>query len=288
MLQKFNKSTSRYSPPIIGLFTLAQVAFLGFVDHVTGYEISFSVFYLLPIAIAAWYNGRLWGLFISIASAGAWGLVEYLADLPFSEPWILYWNSFVRLGFFLIVAWLLAELKVNLRRQQHLARTDTLTGLLNRPGFLEHATAMVALAERHNHATTIGFADLDGFKRVNDTLGHAQGDNVLQLVASLLEGLGRGSDISARFGGDEFAILLPETGLAGAQNFFEKFHRLAEDELHQRGFTTIGVSIGAIVFEDGPPDLSEALRLADDLMYRAKEPGSGGVVIETAVCPKAG
>jgi diguanylate cyclase (GGDEF)-like protein len=285
VLRVLNRSFAAQAEWLIGAVTLLLVLFLSFVDHVTGYEISFSIFYLLPISIAVWYGSRPMGYAISAASAVAWAVVEHTSALAYSQGWILYWNSGVRLAFFLVVGWLLAELKGNLRRHQHLASTDNLTGLLNRTGFIERAGPIMAAATRHGHPTTIGFADLNGFKQVNDTLGHASGDAVLELIGSLLTRTRRSSDIAARYGGDEFVVLLPHTGLEGARRFFDKFRRAAEGEIRDGGWTGLSVSIGAIVFERGPPDLIESLRIADHLMYRAKGAGSDGagrIIIESA------
>lgn len=285
MLRLLNSAFARQAEWLIAAFTLLLVAFLGLIDHVTGFEISFSIFYLLPISIGVWYGSRRLGYLISLVSAVVWATVEHASALRYSEAWILYWNTGVRLAFFFVVGWLLAELRANLRRQQHLASTDALTGLLNRTGFIERAGPLMAAAARHGHATTIGFADLNGFKQINDTLGHAQGDAVLEKVGSLLNYVRRGSDVAARYGGDEFVVLLPYTGLDGARNFFEKFRRAAEKELQEGGINGLSVSIGAVVFEKGPPDLIEALRLADSLMYRAKGTGGNGtgrIIIESA------
>lgn len=285
MLRGLNRSFAEQAGWLIGAFTLLLALFLGFVDHITGYEISFSIFYLLPISIAVWYGGRPMGYAISTVSAVVWAVVEHASALPYSQQWILYWNSGSRLAFFLVVAWLLAELSANLRRHQHLASTDNLTGLLNRTGFVERAGPVMTAATRHAHPTTIGFADLNGFKQVNDTLGHAGGDAVLELIGSLLTRARRGSDITARYGGDEFVVLLPHTGLDGARQFFDKFRRAAESEIREGGWTGLSVSIGAAVFEQGPPDLIESLRIADRLMYRAKAAGGDGagrIVIEAA------
>ena len=261
---------------------LLVLALLGAIDYLTGPEISFSIFYLVPISAAVWYGSRRIGYFISVMAAIVWAIVEHVSALDYSQEWILYWNSAVRLAFFLVVGWLLSELQTNLRRQQHLASTDSLTGLLNRTGFIERAAPVMAAATRHGHPTTIGFADLDGFKQVNDTLGHVEGDAVLERVGALLIGARRGSDIAARYGGDEFVILLPHTGLQGARRFFDKFRRAAEVELRDGGRTGLSISIGAVVFERGPPDLIEALRIADGLMYRAKAGNDDGrIVIES-------
>lgn len=285
MLRFVNRTFAGWPESLIGAFTLCLVALVGFVDYVTGHEISFSIFFLFPISIAVWYGSRVMGYVVSLASAVAWAVVEHISVLTYSREWILYWNSGVRLGFFLIVSLLLAEFQNNLRRQQHLASTDGLTGLLNRTGFIEHAGPIMAAATRYGHPTTIGFADLNGFKRINDTLGHAEGDAALEWLGSLLIRSRRGSDIAARYGGDEFVVLLPHTGLDGARQFFDKFCDAAESEIRDGGWTGLSVSIGAVVFEQGPPDLIAALRIADGLMYRAKgasEAGEGRIIIESA------
>lgn len=290
MLRFLNRAFAGQAGWLVGSSTLLLVAFLGFIDYATGHEISFSIFFLLPISIAVWYGSRQMGYLVSIVSATVWAVVEHASPLTYSEKWILYWNSGVRLAFFLVVGWLLAELRANLRRQQHLASTDNLTGLLNRTGFIDRAGPVMAAATRHGHPATIGFADLNGFKQVNDSLGHATGDAVLERVGSLLIGTCRGSDIAARYGGDEFVVLLPHTGLDGARQFFDKFRRAAEGAFRDGGWTGLSVSIGAVVFERGPPDLIEALRIADGLMYRAKEAGGDGagrIIIEAAASSRS-
>jgi diguanylate cyclase (GGDEF)-like protein len=264
----------------VGTLAAMLIVLLGAIDQLTGYQLSFSVFYLAPISIAAWYGSRAMGYAASTMSAATWLVVEKISAVPYSEPWIVYWNTGVRFLFFIIVAWLVAELNVTLRRHQQLARTDQLTGLLNRAGFIDHAGPVVAAASRYGHPTSLAYIDLDGFKSINDNMGHAQGDEVLKLVGQRLLTASRGSDIVARLGGDEFAVLLPNTDLAGARAYFGKLHDLLNEETRQRGWQALGFSIGAIVFDKGPPRLGDALRLADDLMYRAKK--SAGILVEAA------
>lgn len=263
------------------LWCLLQILFFGVVDGLTGYELSFSVFYLVPVSIAAWYAAGATTYGIALLATGMWLAVEYSTDHTYSAEWILYWNSAVRLMLFVVVAFLIRQLRSHIELQQKLARTDDLTGLLNRVGFMELSEALANSAARYDLSLVIGFIDLDGFKKVNDTLGHHQGDEVLKTVGATLKQMTRESDISARLGGDEFAVLLPNTDLDGARVYFGKLHHELLEAMHRHGGSDIGVSIGAVVFETGPPPLTEALKLADDLMYQAKKSGRTSVLVET-------
>jgi len=280
MLRRFNSLLADQAAPVVGCLAFALTVLLAGIDHLTGYELSISVFYLIPISIAAWYGNRLMGYIVSGLSAGTWMLVE--ATTPYSQGWILFWNSGVRLIAFVVVAYLIAELRRQLQRQQQLARTDNLTGLLNRAGFFERAQVAANAASRYGYAIAIAYIDLDGFKNINDTLGHLQGDEALRTVGGILGGSSRDSDVVARIGGDEFVVLLPDTTLAGAHAYFDKLHLELRREIKVNGWSTLDLSIGAVVYETAPDDLFDALRAADNLMYRAKRSGRTAVVVEGA------
>lgn len=262
------------------LWCLVLVAVLGAIDAMTGPELSFSVFYLVPVSLAAWYGNRRLTFTIATLSTLVWLGIEHATSGPYSHQWILFWNGAVRMMFFFIVALLFRQLRSHVEAQQKLARTDGLTGLLNRAGFIERSEPLVNSAARYKLSLVIGFIDLDGFKNVNDTLGHSRGDEILRTVGSALRNLTRESDIAGRLGGDEFAVLLPNTKLEGADAFFAKLHDELVNDMRSHGDSGLGVSIGAIVFEEGPPHLEDALRSADQLMYRAKKSGDRSVIVE--------
>jgi diguanylate cyclase (GGDEF)-like protein len=282
MLRRFNSFLTDQPASTAGCLAFFLILLLGAIDHLTGYELSVSVFYLIPISIAVWYGNRHLGYIMSGLSASTWMIVEQTTAYPYSQQWILVWNGAVRLLFFIVVAYLIAELKSQLRRLQLLARTDNLTGLLNRSGFFERADIVVNAASRYGYAIAIAFIDLDGFKKINDTLGHSQGDHALKTVGSLLGRWSRESDVVARLGGDEFVLLLPDTSLPGANAYFDKLHFQLQQEIREQGWSSLGLSIGAVVFETAPADISDALRLADSLMYRTKRTGRSGVIVEAA------
>ncbi len=261
------------------LWCLLQTLVFGAADWLTGYELAFAVFYLVPVSVAAWYSTGITTYGIALLAAAMWLGAEYATDHTYSAPWILYWNSAVRLMFFVVVAFLLRKLHSHVDVQQRMARTDDLTGLLNRAGFMEIAEMLGAAAARYELSLVIAVIDLDGFKKVNDTLGHDQGDEVLKAVGTTLRESTRESDVSARLGGDEFALLLPNTDLAGARAYFGKLHPKLLDNIRRYGGADLGVSIGAVAFDRGPPPLPEALKLADALMYRAKS-GRMSVLVE--------
>ncbi|MCX7935486.1 MAG: GGDEF domain-containing protein, partial [Planctomycetota bacterium] len=103
------------------------IAVLGIIDHLTGYEIAFSIFYLVPVAVTAWIDGRAAGIAISLVSSAVWLLTDLTAGHEYSQPWIPFWNMGVRMGFFAIVAIILARLRAALERERDLARIDGLT-----------------------------------------------------------------------------------------------------------------------------------------------------------------
>jgi diguanylate cyclase (GGDEF)-like protein len=183
VLTIIDRFLSKRSGNQIVLCALLLVACFAFMDLVTGYELSFSVFYTIPIGLVSWYVG-------------------------------------VRFTYFIIILSLIDRLRLVLESQVGLAHLDGLTGILNSRGFREESDAPFRLAVRHARPVTLGYLDLDGFKRINDNFGHGVGDLVSSAIATTLQAHLRGSDRCARVGGDEFAILLPETGMEGGQVFF--------------------------------------------------------------------
>jgi diguanylate cyclase (GGDEF)-like protein len=159
----------------------------------------------------------------------------------------------------------------------HLAFHDPLTGLPNRALFVDRVTQALARSERKPQTTAVLFADLDNFKAVNDSLGHAAGDELLIVIASRLRESLRPSDSAARFGGDEFAILLEDIG--SEERVMNACERImvslgARVEIHG---TTIdpGASIGVALSRDAACSADGLLRDADLAMYAAKAAGKG-------------
>ena len=159
------------------------------------------------------------------------------------------------------------------------ARTDALTGLLNRRGFETQMAFAVALARRSSRPLSLITVDVDHFKRVNDTYGHEAGDEVLRRLARTLESRLRGSDVAARLGGEEFVALLPDTDLNGAQSIAQALvTAMAEQQDPVVG--TITISAGVATMRGAEDNGAAMLRRGDAALYEAKGQGRNRVCVE--------
>jgi diguanylate cyclase (GGDEF)-like protein/PAS domain S-box-containing protein len=171
------------------------------------------------------------------------------------------------------------------RELGYLVEHDSLTGLLNRGGFVRELTQHMAEARRYGDGGCILFFDLDDFKGVNDTLGHHMGDEVISAVARIVLERLRETDVFARLGGDEFAVLLPHAGTNEAQTVAAKLLGAIEDECATvvGGVRRITVSIGITAFDlCGSQTAEDILGDADVAMYAAKESGKNRAIFSNA------
>ena len=172
------------------------------------------------------------------------------------------------------------ELEAAMRLAEERASTDSLTGLRNRGAFFEHAHAIHEQAARSGRGYAFIMIDIDRFKAINDRYGHAAGDEALKLLAAALGGILRGADIAARIGGEEFAVVLPQTGVAGATRVAERLRSATAETAipWPCGAITLTVSIGVAVHAVGDGSVEEVMARADAALYRAKEEGRNRVV----------
>ena len=168
------------------------------------------------------------------------------------------------------------KLERSIRQLEVTARTDELTGLVNRRWLNLMLEGRWAEAQRHNLSVGFMMIDLDGFKRLNDTLGHQQGDEVLKAVGDMLRFACREIDVAARFGGDEFCVLLPHTDLDAACRVAARIVDVFHDRMSRLnlGSSCPGISIGVGHRDLSAPQTAEDLvRHADEAMYAAKTSG---------------
>lgn len=255
---------------------LIGVIMIGLLDYATGTELSFSLFYLIPVLYVAWFTDIRAAIAVSFASAISLGLANYIEVETFSTPLIHYWNILVRLSFFIIISLLLFRLKLALEREKELSRIDFLTRTVNRRGFYEVAEREIIRMGRYGHPFTVAFIDIDDFKAVNDRFGHIVGDQVLTTVVEAISQNLRTSDLVARIGGDEFVVLLIETGYDAAHVAIKKIQKALLGKMSEKGYP-VTFSIGSLTCEMPPQNIDELIRTVDQLMYSIKESGKNGI-----------
>jgi len=257
---------------VILIGCIGLVLLLGTADYLSGFEFSFSLFYLVPVAITAWYINRNCAFIIAGLSSIVWHFSNSLAGQLYSNPAIGLWNAFVRLAYFGIISLLLVYLKKSIQRERDLSSLDFLTGITNSRAFYSHANLEIARAKRYGHPFTVAYIDLDNFKQINDKFGHTVGDLVLKIVAGTIQTNLRQTDIVARLGGDEFAIFLPESDPDSATISINKVRSLLINSMKENNWE-VTFSIGVITFREFSFSIDEMIRKADELMYSVKGNG---------------
>jgi diguanylate cyclase len=178
----------------------------------------------------------------------------------------------------------LASLRSKLEQSRQEAKTDSLTGLLNRRGFEQRLHAAMAAAEEAGTPFSIIMIDLDHFKQINDNFGHLVGDSILKAFAAILKQQIKGKDTPARFGGEEFIIMLPDTRLAQARAVAENIRALlaSREWKHKESGRTMGkitISLGISQYRSHESDKALIDR-ADKALYAAKQGGRNRVITE--------
>ncbi len=269
---RFEAWTQRYW----GILAPLLMAMVVFLDIVTGTELSFSFFYLVPLFLVAWHVERRW----LVAVAGLCALIWLGADIAsgshYSHPLVYVWNVAFRFAFFLIFAWLLGTLHDELQRARELSRTDYLTGAASAGFFYDLLQLEIDRCNRHGRPFTLAYIDIDNFKLINDRFGHSTGDEVLRQIVASAKGRLRKTDTLARLGGDEWAVLLPETDESAAQVILSDLRNTVLGQMKASGWP-VTFSVGAMTFASAPLSSNQAIGLVDQLMYSAKNAGKDSI-----------
>jgi diguanylate cyclase (GGDEF)-like protein len=197
--------------------------------------------------------------------------------------WLLAGSAGVLLGLFGFYRWARMRERAVVERIERMAHYDAVTGLPNRVLLLDRLEQEVARAHRNESPFALLMVDLDGFKQVNDTWGHASGDRVLAIVGERARQCVRASDTIGRLGGDEFLAILPDTGRAGAIQVAEKLREALSRPypIGQSAPGTIGASIGMSLYGEHGTSAADLQRAADAALYEAKRTGKNRVLEAT-------
>lgn len=253
---------------------LVGLVLAGLGDWASRHEVWFGPVYLLIIGFAAlslgWREALLIGLTCMAISFSLNGLNLY----PYGRVAAL-WNALARVGIAVLTIGLLEITRRSYTKQWRLARTDPLTGALNRQAFFE----LMPTGQKHGWSM-LAYLDLDGFKNLNDQHGHIAGDQSLRDFAKRVTKLIRKEDIFARIGGDEFLIHMGIKSEAAARQIAIRLQLMMN---HARGDAEqqLPCSIGLLILPPGLRDLDREVRFADQLMYEAKQSGTS-IAVGTA------
>ncbi len=276
------ESEKKRPSPVLAGIGFCLIAVIAVIDYITGYQLGFSIFYLVPIILVAWSSSLPIALLAAVVSYAAWMLADLLARVTYPMVFVYYWNSSIRLVFFVTVAYLMRRLKSSMDREKDLARHDRLTGLPNTLSFTEAVNFEIERSRRYKRPFTVAYIDVDGFKAINDRFGHSKGDAALRCIADAIRESIRALDTPARLHGDEFVLLLPETDDRASEQVLERLKENLNGRIEKEGLP-VSFSIGAATFVAPPKDIDEILERVDGLMYSAKKSGGDGIERETVL-----
>jgi diguanylate cyclase (GGDEF)-like protein len=197
----------------------------------------------------------------------------------YSQPIFYIWNTLIEFISFLIVVFLLSEIRNILNHEKEIAHTDYLTGAINSRFFYDILQLEIRRSNRYKHPFTIAYFDIDNFKTLNDQFGHVTGDMVLRAVVLNARKHLRVTDVVARLGGDEFVVLLPETNLDAAKVALAKIQSDISEGMQQNNWP-VTLSIGVLTCMacmESVKQTDEIIRVVDDLMYLVKRNGKNAI-----------
>lgn len=262
------------------LLGILCVTLIGAIDITAPDEATHSFLYLIPVAIVTWFSGMWAGLAMALISTAFWSVNNVTGSLTITA-----WNLLSTSAFFGAIAALLHKTHTMWINESTLSRTDHLTGAKNLRAFTEIAEYEILRAQREELPFSLAYLDLDNFKIINDTYGHAAGDAILKTVVEEIVKNLRKTDVVARLGGDEFAIFFPETDQASVQIVMEKVTEELKIVAERNSWPTT-FSIGVLTCSEGACDLDAMITRADKLMYEAKNGGKNRINYNTYRLPE--
>lgn len=277
----FYKRETRWK---IGVETLAMIVFITWALWYTGGPASPLLnAYLLVVITAALTLGKT----ITLIEVALIGACIVLLDLQVGGKEMLrlaYLGNFTaQLAPVVLVAYITtmfsADIRYGLNRAKLLSETDELTGLYNMRGFVVIANRLFAQAQRYGRAASFLMVDSDSLKQVNDSYGHEAGNRLLQHIVKSMQGHLRATDVPARYGGDEFVIMLPDTPVRGALEVAERIRNAVETTPFavDAGRIACTVSIGVASYPQDARSIEALLARADRALYEAKAAGRNRV-----------
>ncbi len=280
----------RGSRPATIALAAACILLVGAIDggvaRLVGFDFVTTVLYIVPVGFAAWAVGAGGGIACAGFAAAVEAAVTWWVSRAAMPLWILAVSVGLELLVFLGTAFTFARLRWHLEHHRLLSRTDPLTGVGNARSFDEAIEQELERMGRTPAPLSVVYLDVDRFKDLNDSRGHAVGNELLRLVGETMRAWVRATDTVARVGGDEFAVLLPRAGAGGCRLAVERLRQRLSEALRRGGFENT-LSVGAVTFEGPPSSSGDLLAAADRAMYRVKHGPRDGVHYDVVAAPLA-
>jgi diguanylate cyclase (GGDEF)-like protein len=278
----------KYRPQGVDPFTLPRRWALGvgfcmllaaaLLNSQMSYELSLGSLYLLAILAVSWNCGMAWGLVFAALALACQLYLGMGQGHPYLKPIYFYQAQANVLLEYCVAVILTSQLRRLFERERQTARIDHLTSVKNRQGFHEVLESEVARHLRNASSFCLAYIDVDDFKGVNDRFGHSEGDRLLEAVGHVAAASVRRSDTVGRIGGDEFAVLFPETNQAEALAIEAKLRVALDTITRPRPWWSVTFSMGIATFKTMPSSADAAMAFVDQLMYRAKRSGKAHTV----------
>jgi diguanylate cyclase (GGDEF)-like protein len=233
---------------------------------------NYAIYWLYPLlaGLPVLLRSRR-SLLIGLLS-GALGLPLVFTHFDLSSAFVI---SFSMIVTWLVSAWLVFAVTEQSRRLKNMAVTDPLTGAYNRRYLEEQAGQVMESWQRYRHSSTMLLIDVDFFKRINDRYGHGVGDTAIKRLVEVISGRIRAVDTLCRFGGEEFVVLLQDTGIDGAMRVAEELRALVETaKILPEGSMTISIGVCEVIVAD---NVDHWFKLTDSALYLAKRNGRNRV-----------
>ncbi len=258
---------------VIGISTGFVLA-LGAIEYGLNLDTNLAFFlcYLLWVMIATWFAGESVGLVIVLLSSIVTVLAQLFNNLDSASMGPVIWNGVVLGIVGIVIVDLLYRVKMAEAISQELSRIDAATGAINRRFFLELLEAEFHRAERYHFPLTLAYIHLNNLDRINENLGHQASDELLYQFVEQLSRTLRANDVVVRLGGNEFALLLPQTNDVQAQKAFERLQPHMQTAL-SGGATDLEYIIGVTTFLGMPDTVEDLTEKTDEFLKRMKGTG---------------
>lgn len=258
------------------VLSLVSMFMIFYLDYLTGTDFDIKVVYIIPVLFITLNFKPFVAYMGSVIAASGSYVTDIIYDTNQISRIASYFHLINSILTFFIIVFILTILKKSYETERELARYDNLTGIPNQRYFFEFGEAEIERAKRFNQKISIAFIDCDNFKKINDKYGHLAADTLLIKISHVMKESIRKIDFIARIGGDEFAILLPQTDLKNAEIIIKRLKINLEKGINHK-FKDVTFSIGVAVFNVPPNTLEKALHEADNLMYKVKSLTKNGI-----------